>query len=126
MKKKINIKNVNEINNIKNLKSQIYCLNNDVEKISNKIIENIDNYNTINFLNFRDICYDILIYILDLNICINYIINHYILNKHLNDKNLNDIYKKLITFLKHYNNNYRPIYHLESFFYYLCKVIHGL
>ena len=32
----------------------------------------------------------------------------------------------LYRFLKLYNNNYRPIYHLESFVYYLCIVIHGL
>lgn len=126
VKKKITVKNINDIINIKNLKSQIDYLNNDVEKMSNKIIENIDNYNTINFLEFRDICYDVLIYNLDLCNCINYIVNHYILNNRLNDKNLNEIYKKLIGFLKYYNNNYRPIYHLESFFYYLCKVIHGL
>ena len=33
---------------------------------------------------------------------------------------------KLYKFLKLYNNNYRPIYHLESFIFYLCKVIYGL
>ena len=39
---------------------------------------------------------------------------------------ITNIYLKLYKFLKLYNNNYRPIYHLESFIFYLCKVIYGL
>ena len=36
------------------------------------------------------------------------------------------IFTELYKFLKLYNNNYRPIYHLESFVFYLCIQIHGL
>jgi len=121
-----NIKDINSIKNIKNVKSNINYLNNDIDKICNKLILNITNYNTINFLDFRDTCYDILIYNLDINSCIYYIINHFINNGMLSKDNIESIYIKLIKFLTFYNNNYRPIYHLESFFYYLCKVIHGL
>ena len=32
---------------------------------------------------------------------------------------------KTYEFLKYYNNNYRPIYHLESYLFYLTSVIHG-
>ena len=38
----------------------------------------------------------------------------------------NLIILKIINFIKLYNNNYRPIYHLESFLYYLCKVVNEL
>ena len=80
----------------------------------------------MNFLEFRDICYDILIYNLDINECIYYIVSYFIKNDMLKSDAADKIYNKLIRFLLYYNNNYRPIYHLESFFYYLCKVIHGL
>ena len=39
---------------------------------------------------------------------------------------MEDVFVKLYKFLKLYNNNYRPIYHLESFIFYLCIKIHGL
>ena len=117
---------INSVTNIKNLKSSITKLNKIEDKICNKIIDKITNYNTINFIEFREILYEILIYNLDVNKSILYIISHFINNKSLNDDNLEKIYLKLSQFLIYYNNNYRPIYHLESFFYYLCKVIHGL
>jgi hypothetical protein len=34
-----------------------------------------------------------------------------------NDRQRKEMIKECITFLQYYNNNYRPIYHLESFFY---------
>ena len=126
VKKKIYIEDINNIKNIKNLKSQITCLDTDIIKISDKIIENIDNYRSIHFLEFRDLCYDILIYNLDLNDCINYIINYFIEKKKIDEEGLCIIYKKMIDFFVYYNNNYRPIYHLESFFYTICKVVNGL
>jgi hypothetical protein len=36
------------------------------------------------------------------------------------------ILKKTYSFLKYYNNNYRPIYHLEHFFYYMLVIIHDI
>jgi hypothetical protein len=124
--KKKTLKDINSIKNIKNLKSSIEFLDNDINKICDKIILNLIEYKKLNFLDFRDICYDILIYNLDLNECIYYIINHFIDIKMLHRDNIDKVYIKLTNFLTFYNNNYRPIYHLESFFYYLCKVIHGL
>ena len=45
---------------------------------------------------------------------------------HLKEDNIYDVFTKLYKFLKLYNNNYRPIYHIESFIFYLCIKIHGL
>jgi hypothetical protein len=42
-----------------------------------------------------------------------------ILNTFKHDKIINEI----IIFLHYYNNNYRPIYHLEKFIYSICKII---
>ena len=35
------------------------------------------------------------------------------------------IYLDLYKFLRYYNNNYRPIYHLESIMFYIIKKIHN-
>jgi len=35
-----------------------------------------------------------------------------------------EIMKKMYEFLQFFNNNYRPIYHLESFMFFLVKKIH--
>ena len=114
--------NVSNNNNIKNLKGKILKLN-DLNNniIVKKIIQQIENYKNIHFLEFRDILYDIFIYDLDLMETIYTVINHFILKK-----NLDKIYYKLYKFLKFYNNNYRPIYHLESFMYYICIIVNGL
>jgi len=38
---------------------------------------------------------------------------------------MSEIMLKTYSFLKYYNNNYRPIYHLESYLFYLMRIIHG-
>ena len=117
---------VSKITNIKNLKYDIGDLMLTYKHFSDKIITNINNYEKINFLEFRDILYDTLIFHLNINEMIYIIISHFIETGKLNVDNLENVYKKLYIFLKKYNNNYRPIYHLENFMYYLCTVIHGL
>ena len=86
----------------------------------------IINYETIKYLNLRDILYEIFIYNLDIYACLYYILNTLIKNGYLKEHHTEKILLKLSKFLKLYNNNYRPIYHLESFIFYLCIVIHGL
>ena len=44
----------------------------------------------------------------------------------LTEDNIGKIFIKIYPFLKYFNNNYRPIFHLEKLFLYLCKTIHGL
>ena len=36
---------------------------------------------------------------------------------------LDSIMEKMYVFLKQYNNNYRPIYHLESIFFYIITIL---
>jgi len=114
------------INNIKNIISGINELENINKKIVDKLIYNIQNYNDINFLEFRDTIYNIFICNLDLSECLHEIITHFVANGSLNNKNIDQVLFKLCKFYKLYNNNYRPIYHLESFLYYLCKVVNEL
>ena len=74
----------------------------------------------------RDNLYEIFIYNLDIHSCIYYIVNNLIMSGKLKEEHTEDIFTRLHKFLKLYNNNYRPIYHLESYIFYLCIKVHGL
>ena len=87
--------------------------------ICDNIIKEIENPHKIVFSNFRDIIYDILIYNLDVTECLWYILTHFVTNGKLKPKMTSEILKKSYTFLKYYNNNYRPIYHLENILYFI-------
>ena len=93
--------------------------------ICNKIVYNITNINDLQFLKFRDIIYDIFIYNLDITDCIWYILSCLVKENKINHSNLPVILLKTYSFFQYYNNNYRPIYHVESYLYYLIKQIHG-
>ena len=75
------------------------------------------NYKDIDYLHFRESCYDIFIYGLDLNEVIYTILSDLINKNYLENDNIANVLNNYYNFLKYYNNNYRPIYHLEHFFY---------
>ena len=95
------------------------------EKICNDILERIKNPNDLAFLSFRDMLYDILIYNYDLGECIWYILNNLIKTNYLQMDDLSDILINTYASLQYFNNNYRPIYHLENYMYNLISKIHG-
>lgn len=77
------------------------------------------------YADFRDALYDILLYGIDITECLWYILNHYLVETtRLHVANLPVILDRIHVFLKYYNNNYRPIYHLESIFFFLIMQIH--
>ena len=119
----INNFEINKITNIKNIHSENLKLCNPNKKIVKNIINSIENFNDIDYLELRDNLYNIFIFHLDLNECIWEIIKFYVDNGKLNNDKLIDIVNYLYKFLKLYNNNYRPIYHLERFIFYLCKTV---
>jgi hypothetical protein len=67
--------------------------------------------------------YDILIYNLDAVECVWYILSHFIEKDKIESEDISDIIEKTYSFLKYFNNNYRPIYHLESMMFYLITKI---
>jgi hypothetical protein len=90
--------------------------------ICDNIIEYLSNPAKIKYVEFRDIIYDILIYNLDASECIWYILSNLIQNGSITDiESISDLLKKTHPFLKYYNNNYRPIYHLESILFYIIS-----
>ena len=93
--------------------------------ICNKIINNLINVNDLQFLKFRDVLYDIFIYNLDISDCIWYILSNLVEQKLIKKDSISKILLKTYCFFQYYNNNYRPIYHVENYLLYLAKQIHG-
>ena len=81
------------------------------------------NYEQLDFTHFRDTIYDILVYNLDTAECIFYILSYFVHEKMISKTNTSKILMKTHTFLKYFNNNYRPIYHLETILFYIILKI---
>jgi hypothetical protein len=114
------------ITNIKNLHFYNEELMLQYKIICNKIINNLINIEEIHFLKFRDILYDMFIYNLDISNCIWYIITSLVNQNKINKQHLSPILIKTYCFFQYYNNNYRPIYHMENYLLSLAKIMHGI
>jgi hypothetical protein len=112
------------ITNIKNLHSCIDQLMVPYKIICDKIIESMLKIDELKFLKFRDLLYDIFIYNLDITDCIWYIINELSERKSIKNASMSELLIKTYTFFQYYNNNYRPIYHLENYLFYITSLIH--
>lgn len=123
---------LNSIKNVSNLKCSLNLKSSNNSSIELKNI-NINRaneiYNLIKNKDFklnalREILYKILIYNLEIFeiiwILLNKLYHH---NYFLENEKKNNLKKELYIFFKFYNNNYRPIYHLEKFILYLFKNI---
>jgi DNA polymerase III delta prime subunit len=110
-----------------NYKNTIILHKNVCDNILNHLFENI-----INFYNLRNDLYNILIYNLNINDCIIYILKNIIIklesNSAYNKVNefFSKIYIKSCEFYKGFNNNYRPIFHLENYFIFLYDEINNI
>jgi len=91
--------------------------------ICNSIIQEMLQHKKLSFTQFRDTIYDILVYNLDVPECLWYVIYYFIQRKMLLKDDVLAIMEKSYVFLKYFNNNYRPIYHLESIFFYIITII---
>ena len=86
--------------------------------ICSEIIRQIKDHKKLSFVAFRDAIYDIFIYNLDIPDCIWYICTHFL--KDIPE--MSEVLLKTYPFFKYFNNNYRPIYHLESLFINIIRV----
>ena len=94
-------------------------------KIQKCITEQILNFNELNMAKFRDVIYDMLIYNIDVHECIGNIVLFFFKHKYISETHYYEIMVHLYKTFKQYNNNYRPIYHLENIYYYLVTCVHG-
>ena len=116
---------LSEITNIKNLHSDELVMDH-YKIITDKILHVILHVEEeFKIVVFRDLLYDILIYNLDINQCVWYIVTTLITSNKIPQKNVGDVLMNMYKFFKYYNNNYRPIYHLEYFFTYIIQVVYG-
>lgn len=134
---KIKIPNQIKLENINNIKN-LYSLNTTKEYnvenimqnhklICNKIIYFIINSQQnepVQFDKLRDLLYDILIYNVDVSECIWYILNNLLENKKMSSKSISSLMSHIYKFFQYYNNNYRPIYHLENLIFYFIQELH--
>jgi hypothetical protein len=77
------------------------------------------------FVGLRDLLYEIFIYNLDVTDCIWYILHHLFNQNKIQEKCMPELLIRLYSFFQYFNNNYRTIYHLESFMVYLISLVHG-
>lgn len=114
----------NKIDNLKLLKS---ISNNKVNKlpsntmfiVCDKIIKQMKDHKNMLYMDMRESIYELLTYNIDITRSIWYIITHFIRNETIEQDKINNIMDKTFTSLKYYNNNYRPIYHIESILLYI-------
>ena len=122
--KNMSLENISNIKNLHSNNNNLSVLQNH-KIICDKIIENIVNINENRFLNFRDLLYDIFIYNLDITHCIWYILSNLIETNFVKKDDLTELMIQTYCFFQYYNNNYRPIYHLEKYLFTIIKLIHG-
>ena len=94
--------------------------------VCNQLITEICTIDKSKFIDLRESLYNILTYNLDVTESIWYIITHFINTGDLSGNNISQVIEKMYLFLKYYNNNYRPIYHLESIIFYIIIKIYNL
>ena len=138
-KNKLSINDFNNITNIKSIKNNNSLLSNKNinNKYNNSIIQNykplcdnilqiIINTNNIKYCNLRELLYDICIYDFNILLCIWYILGELIHKKIIDNIKLDNILIETFDFIKLYNNNYRPIYHLEKYIISIIIIIHDI
>lgn len=89
------------------------------------IANKLEHLTNLDFLSLRENIYSLFINQYDITECLQNIIFYFIDNHQLHEDNVSEFLLKFHNFLILFNNNYRPIYHLESILLYLCRVIHG-
>jgi hypothetical protein len=115
---------IDNITNLKNISTSSSELMIPYKIICDKIIESLIKIEDIKFLKFRDLLYDIFIYDLNVNECVWYILKTLTNKKKIKDNMISPILIKAYSFFQYYNNNYRPIYHLENYFLFVSSIIH--
>jgi DNA polymerase III delta prime subunit len=121
----INLKNI-EKNGFKLKNSTIDLEFNKYDKYKDILLDTIINIEKLNLLQFRETIYDLLIYNLSIDTILFMLINDLIYLKKLDENKICKLLVYLYDFFKFYNNNYRPIYHLEKILLYIVVLVNEL
>ena len=124
-KKNLTKSEIKEIHNIKD-----YIIENITQshnkQIVSKILDTITNYETLDIKVLRNNIYDIFTYNLCVKTCIKDIVFGVLKVFKLSNEYIKKIFLETNKFYKLYNNNYRPIYHIENLILSLIKIVHDL
>ena len=114
-----------KVHNIKVLQNHSCNPNETCERqeLFGNLCDYIVNVELLRFTQLRELLYDILIYDFDVNECAWFLITELKRRGLLHDDNMSTVLMNTSRFLQYYNNNYRPIYHLESFVFMLINIM---
>jgi len=112
------IHSIKKIDNPENIPKEVFDI------ICETIIRKIQSPK-LTLLELREILYDILTYNLDFIEILWNILVHFIMEEKLNEKSIHEITNSIYIQIKQYNNNYRPIYHLEIILVNIINHIHN-
>ena len=114
------------ITNIKELKTNMTELIDPHEHICQCIVNVIISPEAhLKYDELRERLYDLLTYDINIQECVWFILRRLIITGILLPEMMDDIMTQIYTFFQYFNNNYRPIYHLENFVLLLVCKIHG-
>lgn len=114
---------INTIQNIKSWKDNIDTTNE--LALKQRLLKQLESYESFDFEETRKVLYDILIQNQSVVDLIWEVVNTIVDNGLDTSKGLL-LLKETYSFLELYNNNYRPIYHLERYMCFLLRLIHEL
>lgn len=116
-----------DVHNIKSLRVKSFNMSKPYRIICDKILHDIMHVDQCKFLKLRETIYDMFIYNLNIYECMWYILTSLYRQRAIAESNakLSDILAFTFRFFAFYNNNYRPIYHIENYLFYLVNIVHG-
>lgn len=120
-----NLLNLKEIPSFSLIKGQDNLPVDVFNVICDQIIKHMENIGNIPFTQFRDSLYDIMIYNLDVVECVWYIMYYFIHSGRFTSGQCSRVLQKIYPFLQYFNNNYRPIYHLENIMFTMIAILHN-
>lgn len=116
--------NVTSISNIKNVLANTSSIeDNNIIYINNLYNMMID-LSTFKYTVFRNTIYDMFIYDIDVTYIIWNVLKRLREKKLLDEDKYTDLLLATFNFFQYYNNNYRPIYHLEKYLYNIIIKVH--
>jgi DNA polymerase III delta prime subunit len=115
---------LSNIENIKQWKSGV--IDHTRKNIVDLLVNGIENIELFNFAEMRDKIYDILVLNQNSWNSIWEVLHKLIKNNKIPEEKAHTVLEETYRFLELYNNNYRPIYHLERYVYFLATIINEL
>ena len=118
--------NTNMNTNTNKIMNKINSSKNTMIKLVDDLIYEIMNYKQMKYNTIRTKLYNLLIFNHSLNEFVEKITYTILAMKELTMEQSSSLIIANQRFLFFFQNNYRPIFHLESYFYTILKIIHGL